>query len=88
MNSMTSARGEIAFRIVDNLRAHRARKLKEWLEGKEDRIEQAFLPSLCSGIEPGRVPEPRLQDRASQRAGPPQYLPSIYFIRLRPSWNG
>lgn len=37
------ARNKI-FLVVDNLRVHHARKVKEWLCGKEARIELIFLP--------------------------------------------
>ena len=80
MISAISARGEIAFRIVegainterfieflealieeapkkiflivDNLRVHHARKVKQWLHGKEKKIELAVLPPYAPESNP------------------------------------
>jgi transposase len=80
MISAISARGEIAFRmvegsinterfieflealiqdasrkiflVVDNLRVHHARKVRTWLQGKEKKIELAFLPPYAPESNP------------------------------------
>jgi len=44
------------FLIVDNLRVHRAKRVKAWLEEHKDQIEMFYLPS-CS---PELNPEERL----------------------------
>ena len=38
--------------ILDNLRVHHAYKVREWLEGKEERIEIFFLPSYSPELNP------------------------------------
>lgn len=45
------ARNKI-FLVVDNLRVHHARKVKEWLCGKEARIELVFLPPYAPESNP------------------------------------
>jgi transposase len=40
------------FLIVDNLSVHDAGLVKEWLEGKEDRIEVHFLPKYAPELNP------------------------------------
>ncbi|MEH6814823.1 MAG: IS630 family transposase [Motiliproteus sp.] len=40
------------FGVLDNLRVHRGRKVKEWLAGKEDQIELFFLPSYSPKLNP------------------------------------
>lgn len=38
--------------ILDNLRVHHARKVKDWLQGKEDQIELHYLPSYSPELNP------------------------------------
>lgn len=38
--------------ILDNLRVHHAYKVREWLEGKEEKIEIFFLPSYSPELNP------------------------------------
>ena len=38
--------------ILDNLRVHHARKVKDWLQGKEDQIELFYLPSYSPELNP------------------------------------
>ncbi len=38
--------------ILDNLRVHHALKVKEWLKGKEDRIELFYLPAYSPELNP------------------------------------
>ena len=40
------------FLIVDNLRVHHSRKVKEWLEEVEDQIELYYLPAYCPDLNP------------------------------------
>lgn len=39
--------------VVDNLRVHHARLVKEWLADKTDKIELVFLPSYAPESNPG-----------------------------------
>lgn len=43
------------FLIVDNLKVHHARKVKEWLAAHRDAIEVFYLPSYSPASGPGRV---------------------------------
>jgi transposase len=38
--------------ILDNLRVHHARKVKDWLQGKEEQIELFYLPSYSPELNP------------------------------------
>jgi transposase len=38
--------------ILDNLRVHHSKLVKEWLEGKKDRIELFYLPSYSPDLNP------------------------------------
>lgn len=38
--------------ILDNMRVHHAKKVKEWLEGKEDAIELFYLPAYSPELNP------------------------------------
>jgi len=40
------------FLILDNLRVHHSKLVKEWLEGKKDRIELFYLPSYSPDLNP------------------------------------
>lgn len=40
------------FLILDNLRVHHARKVKEWLADHEDEIEVFYLPAYCPELNP------------------------------------
>jgi len=40
------------FLILDNLRVHHGKKVKEWLEGKEKKIEVFYLPSYSPELNP------------------------------------
>lgn len=50
--SVKAARGRKIIMIVDNLRVHHSKQVMEWLEGKEDRIELAYLPAYSPEINP------------------------------------
>jgi len=41
-----------AILILDNLRVHHARKVKDWLQGKEDQIQLYYLPSYSPELNP------------------------------------
>ena len=38
------------FLILDNLRAHHSKPLKDWLAERADRIEVFYLPSICRAM--------------------------------------
>ena len=40
------------FLVLDNLKVHHSRKVKEWLAGKEDQIELFFLPRYSPKLNP------------------------------------
>lgn len=40
------------FLIVDNLRAHKAKAVQEWLDGKQDQIEVHYLPAYSPDLNP------------------------------------
>ncbi|MDW8293681.1 MAG: IS630 family transposase [Anaerolineae bacterium] len=44
--------GRKVFLVLDNLRVHHSRKVREWLEDKQDRIELIFLPSDSPELNP------------------------------------
>jgi transposase len=40
------------FLIIDNHQAHHSKKVKQWLEKKQDEIEIHFLPAYCPDMNP------------------------------------
>jgi len=57
------------FLILDNLRVHHSRKVKEWLSNKTDKIELFFLPSYSPELNPDEYLNADLKARMS--AGEP-----------------
>lgn len=57
------------FLILDNLRVHHSRKVKQWLDGKEERIELFFLPSYSPELNPDEYLNADLKSRMN--AGEP-----------------
>ena len=67
------------FLILDNLRAHRAKAVREWVEQRNTQIELFFLPSYCPELNPDEYlnntvkaqlrnhPAPRTQDQLQDR---------------------
>ncbi|MCG8029941.1 MAG: IS630 family transposase [Candidatus Thiodiazotropha endolucinida] len=55
--------------IVDNLRVHHAKKVKEWLQGKEDQIELFYLPAYSPELNPDEYLNCDL--KAGVHSGPP-----------------
>lgn len=50
--SVKAAKGRKIIMIVDNLRVHHSRGVKEWLEGKEKQIELEYLPAYSPELNP------------------------------------
>lgn len=50
--SVKAAKGRKVIMIVDNLRVHHSRSVKEWLEGKEHLIELEYLPAYSPELNP------------------------------------
>ncbi|MCS7016805.1 MAG: IS630 family transposase, partial [Gemmatales bacterium] len=44
--------GRKVFLVLDNLRVHHSRKVREWLKDKQDKIELIFLPSDSPELNP------------------------------------
>ena len=44
--------GRKVFLVLDNLRVHHSRKVRAWLEDKQDQIELFFLPSYAPDLNP------------------------------------
>jgi transposase len=45
-------KGRKVFMILDNVRYHHARKIREWLEGKSSVLELHFLPAYSPNLNP------------------------------------
>ena len=54
------------FLVLDNLRVHHSRKVKAWLEGKEELIELFFLPSYSPELNPDEYLNCDLKARMSE----------------------
>ena len=50
--SVKAAKGRKIIMIVDNLRVHHSKGVKEWLEGKEKQIELEYLPAYSPELNP------------------------------------
>jgi transposase len=62
------ARGRKVFLIVDNLRVHHARKVKQWVQEREDRIALFYLPSYSPDLNPDEYLNNDLKSGISRRA--------------------
>jgi len=62
--------------IVDNLRVHHSRIVKEWLEARKDRIELVFLPSYSPELNPDEYLNNYLKQTVT-REGPPRDKDSL-----------
>lgn len=61
-------RGRKIFLIVDNLRVHHARKVKQWVEQHREQIEIFYLPSYCPDLNPDEYLNNDLKQGVSRRA--------------------
>lgn len=52
LEALIQGRSQKVFLVVDNLRVHHARKVKEWLADKADRIELVYLPAYAPESNP------------------------------------
>ena len=51
------------FLILDNLRVHHGKKVKEWLEGKEEKIKLFYLPSYSPELNPDEYLNSNLKNK-------------------------
>lgn len=58
--------------IVDNLRVHHSKPVKEWLESRKDRIELVFLPSYSPELNPDEYLNNYLKQTVTKQ-GPPTH---------------
>jgi transposase len=47
-----SAKGKKVFLVVDNLRVHHGKRVREWLKNYEEKLELVFLPPYCPDLNP------------------------------------
>lgn len=59
--------GRKVFLILDNLRVHHAKLVKEWLVRHEDEIELAYLPGYCPDLNPDEYLNCDLKAELSKR---------------------
>ena len=52
MKRLINDAGRKVFLILDNLRVHHAKKVKEWLYGQTDEIEVFYLPAYSPELNP------------------------------------
>ena len=52
MKRLINDAGRKVFLILDNLRVHHAKKVKEWLHGRTDEIEVFYLPAYSPELNP------------------------------------
>ena len=55
--------------ILDNLRVHHARLIKEWLEKRDDQIELHYLPSYSPDLNPDEYLNCDLKGKLSRKTG-------------------
>ncbi|GIX28308.1 MAG: hypothetical protein KatS3mg123_2189 [Burkholderiales bacterium] len=56
------------FLILDNLKVHLARKVKDWLANHEEQIEVFYLPSYSPELNPDECLNADLKDGVTRRA--------------------
>jgi transposase len=56
------------FLMVDNLRVHKGKKVREWIEANRDRIEVFYLPPYAPGLNPDEYLNNDLKQDAAKRA--------------------
>jgi transposase len=61
LRRLVKGAGRKLFVIVDNLRVHRARQVRAWVQANAERIELFYLPPLRAGAQSRRVPQQRRQ---------------------------
>jgi transposase len=57
--------GKKIFLIVDNLKVHHAKKVREWLQENKDKIEIFFLPPYCPEMNPQELVNQEVKSHAS-----------------------
>ena len=67
MKRLLKDTGRKVFLILDNLRVHHARKVREWLDLNEERIEVFYLPSYSPNLNPDEYLNNDLKSRVSRK---------------------
>ena len=62
------------FLILDNLRVHHAKKVKEWQQKHKDKIEFYFLPAYSPELNPDELVNQDVKEKC-----PPKFRP-LYLI--------
>lgn len=68
LRRLTKNSGRKVFLILDNLRVHHGKPVKEWLEQHADRIEVFHLPSYSPELNPVEVANAALKDAVTKHA--------------------
>ena len=68
--TVKAAQGRKVIQIVDNLRVHHSKQVKEWLEGREALIELRYLPSYSPELNPDEYLNNDLKANVHRRAMP------------------
>jgi transposase len=87
LKRLLKAAGRKLFLIVDNLKVHKAHKVRDWLEPRRDRIELFFLPSYAPDCNPDEflnndvkqtlAKRPAAKNRESLKAGLRRYMRAL-----------
>jgi transposase len=68
--SVKGAKGRKIVMIVDNLRVHHSKAVREWLEGKEHQIELEYLPAYSPELNPDEYLNNDVKANVHRRAMP------------------
>lgn len=68
LTRLVRSAGRKVILVLDNLRVHRSKALKDWLEKRRKEIEIFHLPACGPRPEPRRIPEQRPQKRLGPEA--------------------
>ena len=55
LGQLTKTKERKTFLILDNSRVHHSAAVKDWLVGREEKIELFFLPAYSPERKPGRI---------------------------------
>jgi len=70
LNRLLRSIGSKVFLIVDNLQVHRARKVRDWVEQRNERIELFFLPPYCPELNPDEYLNNTVKSQLRKNAAP------------------
>src|SRR5664280_2183379 len=68
MERLTRQQTTKIFLILDNLRVHHSKKVREWLDANEDKIEIFYLPSYSPELNPDELLNADLKQRVTTAA--------------------